>query len=293
MNVHFIREVGVSKWLVRKSIREFSKRVLKQDNFLRLPTGLPIWLPKENHFSSDVFVTNCDIDWGAEGLLTKHLDKDGVFLDIGAHMGYYSLYMLPLVKAVYAFEPDPRARAWLTRNLSPYSNALIVPVAVGARSGRATYVLAPVPETSHLSSGFVSERNVQEVDVVTIDEFVARSNLRVTAIKIDVEGFDFDVVAGALQTLRNQTPLVLTEAKPEDRLFQLISDLDYRVFAFTRDYKISRTVFEELRSHTAAHTKMLFLVPGRLASEFSKERRFHSATPLKLDVGRGAKGSSQ
>ena len=155
-------------------------------------------------------------------------------------------------------------------------------------------MLAPVPETSHLSSGFVSERNVQEVDVVTIDEFVARSNLRVTAIKIDVEGFDFDVVAGALQTLRDQTPLVLTEAKPEDRLFQLISDLDHRVFAFTRDYKISRTVFEELRSHTAAHTKMLFLVPGRLASEFSKRAAVpFSAIPLKLDVGRGAKGSSQ
>jgi len=179
--------------------------------------------------------------------------------------------MLPLVKAVYAFEPDPRARAWLTRNLSPYPNALIVPVAVGARSGRATYVLSPDPETSHLSSGFVGEGNVLEVEVITVDEFVARFNLRVTAIKIDVEGFDFDVVAGALQTLRNQAPLVLTEAKLEDRLFQLISDLDYRVFAFTRDFKMMRTAFEELHPHTKANTKMLFLVPGRLASEFSPE----------------------
>jgi len=174
------------------------------------------------------------------------------------------------VKTVYAFEPDPRARAWLTRNLSPYSNALFVPVAVGARSGHANYVLSPDPETSHLGSGLVSEKNVQEVDVVTVDEFVGRSNLRVTAIKIDVEGFDFDVVTGALETLRNQAPLVLTEAKPEDRLFQLISDLKYRVFAFTRDFKTLRTVFQEIHPHTAANTKMLFLVPGRLASEFSQ-----------------------
>jgi FkbM family methyltransferase len=268
MNVHFIREVGVTKWLVRKSVREFSKRVLKRDNFLRLPTGLPIWLPKENHFSSDLFVTNCNIDWGAESVLSKYLEKDGVFLDIGAHMGYYSLYMLPLVKSVYAFEPDPRAREWLTRNLSPYSNATIVPAAVGAHSGRATYVLSSDPETSHLSSGVVREGNVLEVDIVTIDEFVARFNLRVTAMKIDVEGFDFDVVVGALQTLRDQAPLVLTEAKPEDRLFQLISILGYRVFAFTRDWKIMRTTFEELHPHTAANTKMLFLVPGRLEHEF-------------------------
>jgi hypothetical protein len=79
------------KWVVRKFIREFAKRVLKQDNFLCLPTGLMIRLPKENLFSSDVFVTNCDINWGAEGLLAKNLEQDGVFLDIGAHIGYYSL----------------------------------------------------------------------------------------------------------------------------------------------------------------------------------------------------------
>jgi hypothetical protein len=92
--------------------------------------------------------------------------------------------------------------------------------------------------------------------------------LRVTAIKIDVEGFDIDVVAGALQTIRKQAPLVLTEAKPEDRLFKLISELDYAVFAFTRNIKTRGTLFEELHPHSAARTKMLFLVPGRLASEF-------------------------
>jgi hypothetical protein len=92
--------------------------------------------------------------------------------------------------------------------------------------------------------------------------------LKVTAIKIDVEGFDIDVVVGALQTIRKQAPLVLTEAKPEDRLFKLISDLDYAVFAFTRNIKTRRISFEQLHPHIAAHTKMLFLVPGRLASEF-------------------------
>jgi FkbM family methyltransferase len=270
INITFIRETGVRKWLLRKSIREFSTRFLKRDNVLRLPTGLPICLPRENNFSSEVFVTNCDIDWGAEGLLARHLEQDGIFLDIGAHTGYYSLYMLPLVEGVYAFEPDPRARAWLTKNLSPYPGASIVPFAVGARSGRATYVLSPAPETSHLSSDCVDDGNVIKVDVVTVDEFVTRFNLRVTAIKIDVEGFDIDVVAGALQTIRKQAPLVLTEAKPEDRLFRLVADLDYSVFAFTRTFKTRRILFEEIHPHTAAHTKMLFLVPGRLASEFSR-----------------------
>ena len=270
MNITFIRDTGVTKWILRKWIREFSTRILKQDNFLRLPTGLMIRLPKENLFSSDAFVTNSDVDWGAEKLLARNLEHDGIFLDIGAHIGYYSLYMLPLVKAIYAFEPDPRARAWLTSNLSPYPNAFVVPVAVGERSGRASYVLSRNPDTSHLSSNCTSEENVVEVDVVTVDEFVTRHNLRVTAIKIDVEGFDIAVVAGARQTLRSQAPLVLTEAKPEEKLFELISDLDYRVFAFTRDFKTRQVAFEELHPNSAAHTKMLFLVPARLRSEFAQ-----------------------
>jgi FkbM family methyltransferase len=116
-------------------------------------------MPRENLFSSDLFVTICDMDWGAEGLPARHLERDGIFLDIGAHMGYYS----PLVKAVYAFEPDPRAQAWLTKNLSPYPSASIVPIAVGARSGRATYVLAPDLETSHLSSDSLSDGKFMEV----------------------------------------------------------------------------------------------------------------------------------
>ena len=270
MNITFIRDTGATKWILRKLIREFSTRILKQDNFLRLPTGLMIRLPKENLFSSDAFVTNSDVDWGAEKLLARNLERDGIFLDIGAHIGYYSLYMLPLVRAIYAFEPDPRARAWLTSNLSPYPNAFVVPVAVGERSGRASYVLSRNPDTSHLSSNCTSEENVVEVDVVTVDEFVTRHNLRVTAIKIDVEGFDIAVVAGARQTLRSQAPLVLTEAKPEEKLFELISDLDYRVFAFTRDFKTRRVAFEELHLNSAAHTKMLFLVPARLTSEFAQ-----------------------
>jgi hypothetical protein len=39
MNITFIRETGITKWLIRKSIREFSKRFLKRDNILRLQHG--------------------------------------------------------------------------------------------------------------------------------------------------------------------------------------------------------------------------------------------------------------
>ena len=185
MNPAFIRDVGVTRWLVRKSVREFTTRILRRGNGLELPTGLPIHLPKGNHFSSDVFVTNCDLDWGSERLLAECLDADGVFLDIGAHIGYYSLYMLPLVRAVYAFEPDPRSRVWLERNLGGYPNGFILSSAVGAECGRHAYALAPVPELSHLVRPGAGEPGATTVisDVVTVDEFIRREGVRAPASK--------------------------------------------------------------------------------------------------------------
>jgi hypothetical protein len=61
------------------------------------------------------FVTNADVDWGSEQLLFRLLSGKGAFLDVGAHIGYYSLYMLPRVETVDAFEPDPRVRALLEK----------------------------------------------------------------------------------------------------------------------------------------------------------------------------------
>jgi hypothetical protein len=138
MNPAFIRDVGVIRWLIRKSIWEFTTRVLRRANRLELSTGLPIHLPKGNHFSAGVFVTNCDLDGGSERLLTACLDPHGVFLEISAHIGYYAPCMLPLVRSVYAFEPGPRSRAWLKRNLAGDPNAFI-------QSGAVVGLMRPGP----------------------------------------------------------------------------------------------------------------------------------------------------
>ncbi len=266
-NYAFIREVGAARWAWRTAIRQMHKRILRDEHGMRLPTGEWMALPFESRFASEAFVTGADVDWGSERLLASLLSGTGVMLDVGANIGYYSLYMLPRVRAVYSFEPDPRALKGLKKNVGSNGKVEIVACAVGAVPGRATFVLDENAERSHLASEDAGGAGTIEVEVTTIDAFVKERGVRVEAIKIDAEGHDTEVLEGALGTLTGQRPLVLTEAEPGETLFRIAAEVGYRVFAFVRERESRRRRFTELEAEVpvAGETKMLFLVAGETA----------------------------
>ena len=269
INSEFVKEVGTFTWVRRTIARQFSKRVLCKDNTIVMPTGLRMRLPRASKFASEVFITGANVDWGSEELFANHLDASGVVLDVGANIGYYSLYMLPRAGAVHAFEPDPRALPVLRLNLAAHSNAHVHSVAVGNRIGNSSFILEPNSEVSHLADSSTHlGGNRCEVDVTTIDHFVAEKDLQITGIKIDVEGADLDVIEGAIQTLASQAPLVLTETTPDERLFGLIRPLNYKVFAFVKHPDTVNFQLQQISRETNLQTKMLFLVPTRLQSAF-------------------------
>jgi FkbM family methyltransferase len=262
----FIKEVGLFRWVGRTAIRQYYKRIARHDHAMQLPTGEWMTLPIADHFASEAFITQGDVDWGSESLLFSLLEHQGAFLDVGAHIGYYSLYVLPRVLEVYAFEPDPRVRAMLEKNVGGKGNIEVSECAVGATQGKAHFTLEHHSETSHLSKDSNQHDNQVLVDVVTIDAFVGSRGLTVEAIKIDVEGHDTEVIEGALGVLQQQQPLVLTEARPDPVLFELTSRVAYRVFAYVRHPRTRRKWFAELFANAPipGETKMLFLVPDRL-----------------------------
>jgi FkbM family methyltransferase len=233
-----------------------------------LPTGQRFVLPITSKFASEAFISNADVDWGSEALLFKLLKNEGVFLDVGANIGYYSLYMLPKVNGVYSFEPDPRTLKILEQNVQFIQGVNIVPVAIGKMKGKINFTLEDDGEVSHinLEKNNLSEKNIQ-VDVTTIDEFVQDNELRVEAIKIDIEGFDIDAIAGSIATLLSQRPIVLTEAAPVKELFDITGKVNYRVLSFLRDIKTRQKHFDEIWLGTSSNftTKMLFLIPEERA----------------------------
>lgn len=249
-------------------MRQFTKRVLKRDNRMRLPTGSLILLPRWSKSATSVYVTKAHIDWGAEELLAQFASRDGDFLDIGAHIGYYSMYMQPLVRKVYAFEPDPRNLPDLRRNAASVGNIEVVALAVSSRCDTAQFYIGG---DSTLSTLEAIEGKTVEVQTTSIDDFIAsRPGIKPTLIKIDAEGHDLEVLLGMRSTVAAHQPVLLIECN-SDALVELCNEWKYSIFAFTCDRQTLRMTFRLLRSFEDFQehwTHMLFLIPHHLRATF-------------------------
>ena len=130
----------------------------------------------------------------------------GTFVDVGAHVGYYTVRMAKKCREVVAFEPNPKNRGILLRNLelNNMHNVTIYPYAVGESRYKAKLWLAGAGST--LLKGFVEGDSV-EVDVVPLDEVVGYADV----VKIDVEGYDWNVIQGMKNLLSKYKPTLIIE----------------------------------------------------------------------------------
>ena len=174
-----------------------------------------------------------DID--TQEVFRRFLKNGSVVYDIGAHVGFFSLYCGLLVAPdgyVIAFEPDPAARASLQSQVveNPNLRVEVLPYAVSNHSG--TLFL----DTSCGSSqAFVSENGSVSVAAETIDSLVQQQRIAPpTLLKIDVEGHEYAALEGALETIRRWHPVVLCDYNEGDTLGtvkRLLSPLGYEIDA--------------------------------------------------------------
>jgi FkbM family methyltransferase len=150
-------------------------------------------------------------------ILEAVLRPGGTFFDVGANIGIYTGWAARLVGAsgqVHAFEPVPRTRGYLTAFLerNGLAQVRVVPAAVGAKPG--SLKLHTVPHASGLASALPRPDRggtVEiEVPVVTLDGYVLeRAAAPPALVKIDVEGFEFEVLRGAEGLFRSGNPPVV------------------------------------------------------------------------------------
>lgn len=274
LNWGLVREVGYPKFFYRYSIRQFYKRILKKDNRIKLSEGILINLPANSKFGTELFVKNGSVDWGSEEYLIKYLDKSKSFLDIGANIGYYSLLVSPYCDKVYAFEPDLRSINALKNNAEKVDNITVIQEAVYSEVGEMQFEVSKLPELSGLNTKSEASSSCVNVKVNTLDNFADKHpNLKITAIKTDVEGADTEVLLGGNSLIKKQQPLILSEAFPDSRVLKFARELDYLIFGFIKFKDKSKIhlkpKFLQITTYPQDYRpKMIFLVPKRLHQEF-------------------------
>ncbi len=131
-----------------------------------------------------------------------------VCLDVGANIGIVSVWMAQRADQVYAFEPASGNRQRMAENLrvNRADNVEVIPVAVADRAGQMTLHLHAGYGHHSLARVKTSPRIGQEsVPVVTLNEFCAERRIeQVDVLKIDVEGYEVEVLQGASDLLRER-----------------------------------------------------------------------------------------
>lgn len=152
-------------------------------------------------------------------------------LDIGANWGMYTGVMVRSSASVIAFEPNPSVAARLSRS---FPGVRVEKCALGETNGGAMLNVprsngAQISGLGSLVSDFVDADKI-EVPVRRLDDFEFRN---VGFIKIDVEGFELSVLAGARATIERERPNMLIEAEGTEAAHALHETVTRMGYAMT------------------------------------------------------------
>ena len=167
----------------------------------------------------------------------KHCTRFGTALDVGSHVGLWSMHLAKRFQNVFAYEPVRAFRDCYLKNVfpddweqraidegwgrggpstydgAPHScNVELFPYALGRAPGRVAMKIPPLD--GGLDTGGTHVSGDGDIEMRRLDdEFLCRDGA-VDFIKLDCEGYEHEVIAGAEQLIRASKPCIIVEQKP-------------------------------------------------------------------------------
>jgi len=175
------------------------------------------------------------------GFLLHFLRPQDVFVDVGANIGSYTVLASAVCGAeVIAFEPDPDTMRDLRANVEingMESRVELVEAALGSRDGSIEFTVGQ-DTVNHVAT--LADSNTRRVRMRRLDDVLEERKPRL--LKMDVEGYEGEVISGAEQTLRDSSLVaVITENSDACVLGPLEAQgfRQHRYDPFTRSLSIS------------------------------------------------------
>ncbi|HEV2268400.1 MAG TPA: FkbM family methyltransferase [Steroidobacteraceae bacterium] len=200
--------------------------------------------PMDDHVGRSVVYMG-DLDRKVSWACRKLVRPGDTALDVGANIGMLSLFLSDIVGqrgCVHAFEPNPRTYALLLRSISANSprNIRAHGVALGEAECELTLSIPQGNAGGASLAGLAGQTidSAVRVPVVPLDIWAQRMAVRkVDFIKMDVEGFEPQVLRGGLEFLRAVRPRAIVFEHNDTRIpcaehpsFALLSAIGYRFF---------------------------------------------------------------
>ena len=151
----------------------------------------------------------------------EFIKKDSIVIDAGANIGVFSIFASGLTPKghIFAFEPVYKTYEVLLKNIKDYRNIIPVQSALGNRTGRAKiFIHSDLSGPNFLLDSEKADSrqllgDIEEINLLTIDKFTEDNKLpRVDFIKIDAEGYEKQIIEGALETIKKFSPTIAVSA---------------------------------------------------------------------------------
>ena len=194
-----------------------------------------------------------------EVAITNELKAGDVAIDVGTNIGSVLVKMADKIGKlgkVYGFEPSENRfkKAENRIQFEDLHNAELIQLALGSRN---EFVEMSSPDPTNLGRNRVTKSHLEKgkVKCVTLDSWVKEKTLtKIDFIKIDVEGFEFEVLSGMTQVLKNLGPILFIEVDDDNLKTQGSSAaelLDFiKKFGYTIEDSTGKTLNElDLPAH--------------------------------------------
>ncbi|MEM2483159.1 MAG: FkbM family methyltransferase [Candidatus Nezhaarchaeales archaeon] len=182
---------------------------------------------------SDLMEVTADYERKVTEYIMSSLQEDGVFIDVGAHIGVHSFRIASLFPkaSIISIEPNPIAFEALILGIKANNlyNVNAPNLTLSDIDGEITLHVKLNTAASSIIESQGSFKSIK-VKAMRLDTLVETLKLdRIDVIKVDVEGAELEVLKGAINTLKNYKPKIIAEVRKRNmELFlNIISTLGY------------------------------------------------------------------
>lgn len=130
-----------------------------------------------------------------------------VAVDVGAHVGLWSMHLARHFAHVEAFEPVAAFRECFHANVDA-DNVTLHPVALGSVDAMVSMLVDPA------DTGGTHVRQAPEPGDVAMHTLDSYQLVACDYLKLDCEGYELQVIKGAIETIERHQPVIVVEQKP-------------------------------------------------------------------------------
>ena len=229
---------------------------------LGLPSFKMIIQPQRDILERDFLLLGRIYEKETTLLFLKMLRRGMTVVDLGAHVGYYTIIAAKLIGEegrVYAFEPEANNFNSLSRNveINNLTNVILIQKAVSDKNGKERFYIDAFDSgrCSFLIPQFQRIKSSVYVPTVTLDEFFFQKGIQIDLLKMDIEGAEVKALRGAKRLLtERRIRTIIFEFFPEAlqsqgasprELWNILTSYEFKIYQIEENGELSETTLEK------------------------------------------------